>query len=220
MPRRRIRIKPSPTYIRQRLELFRDECIAMEAEGNPGSYGGAPGDDADMRRNICFWGSGRGWQLYKGWRAAWTEKYPDIELPPAPPPKAKPKRVSREQLRALVTEYKQLRPNVGDVVYFADSRKPGWNLETWTITRRRDETTGEEWNDYRDKLIYLGQNGEEAAYWLRQIIEKWKTENNISGQEPRLGTVAAVEEEEEEAEAAAPEDQSGMEPMISRKDQD
>ncbi len=210
MPRRRVRPIPSPTYVRQRLEHFRAECVSMEASGNHGYYGGAPGDDADMRRNICFWGSGRGWQLYKGWREAWAEKYPDIELPPAPPPKVKPKRVSREQLRALAKEYKQLRPNVGDVIYFGDSRKPGWNLETWTVTRRRDETTGEEWNDYRDKLIYLGQNGEEAEGSLKVLIEKWKTDNNISGQEPRLGT--KMEEE------AAVEDQSGMEPMISRKD--
>jgi hypothetical protein len=169
------------------IERYKAWCLNMEASGNHGSKSGpTASSDAATRRGICFWGTGRGWQLKRDWRAQWAIKFPHVELPPKPELPARKKPLSRKVLDGLMQEYKSYDPNVYRLEYWPEN-PAGWRLQIWSDDGTRWITTN------------IGADTHEAADTLRKRIEKWKSDHNVNGQEPQLG--------------GQPE-KSGQEPMI------
>jgi hypothetical protein len=176
------------------IKTFIDACLRMEASGNHGSRGG-PGGTVDMRRDIAFWGAGRGWQLKKNWRDICSGRWPDIVLPPRPELPPRPKSVSRKALNKLTDQYRSFRSDVGELRYDStDGRyKGGWRLEVNLTDDPETPYANADW-------IYLGSNSEDAEASLLGLIANWKKEHKVTGQEPRLGSQP---------------ERTGNEPMIS-----
>jgi hypothetical protein len=173
------------------IERYKQWCLNMEASGNHGSKSGPTSvSDVETRRGIVFWGQGRGWQLKRDWRAQWAIKFPHVELPPKPELPARIRPLPRKHLQKLVDEYQSFNPDVGYLEYWDDGDPAGWRLEVWAP----------DGNSHR--RIFIGGNTHEAAATLRNLIEKWKQDHQVSGQEPRLGGQAEV---------------SGQEPMLGGK---
>ena len=189
-----------PGQMTDKLAPFLAACLKMEASGNHGSYGGGPGGSVDMRRGIWFWGTGRGWQLYKNWRDVFAARWPDVELPPRPELPPKPLRVPRKRLDSLADQYRSFRGDVGDLEYWdrrtakhsRHNQYAGWRLMV-------NLTDANHWGD----PLYLGQNSDDAAASLCALIVNWKQEHNLTGLEPELG--------------GQPE-RTGREPVITHKD--
>lgn len=168
-------------WIVEQMPGFVKWCVAMEASGNHGAYGGGPGGNADMRAGVVFWGTGRGWQLRKGWREVFQKRFPYVELPSMPEPQSRAKSVSRKVLEKLTTEYKSFRSGIDGLEYWGrgdvqQGVHPGWRLSFW-----------EEEDDRWERWIYLGQDSEAARDTLQRLISEWKASHEINGSEPQLG---------------------------------
>ena len=173
------------------IERYKQWCLNMEASGNHGSKSGPTAyTNADYRRGIVFWGTGRGWQLKRDWREQWAIKFPHVELPPKPELPARIKPLPRKHLDRLVEEYKSYNPNIGYLEYWNDGDPRGWRIQTWK----------DDGSQYR--MWFLGGNTHEAAENLRKLIDQWKRDHNLSGHEPSLGGQA---------------ERTGQEPMISHE---
>lgn len=146
----------------QLVQDFLLHCLSMEASGNHGSYGSGPGGTVAMRRGIWFWGTGRGWQLYKNWREEFNRKWPDITLPPkpAPPPRRKP--VARARLERLVKEYRTVRPDISYLEYWPRGYVRSGEHVGWYLWLTEEAPA--------PGRIYLGQNSREAYESLKTAI--------------------------------------------------
>lgn len=176
------------------IETFKQWCIDAEASSNHGDSSDIKRfSTVDWRRGICFWGDGRGWQLFRDWRAQWAITFPHVELPPAPPPKPRIKYVSQKKLYALWKEYKSL-DTANQSLWWDDKER------CWMCDEIKHDNEGQAY--YEES--YVGANTNEAYKVIQRCIAKYLKAHGLSGQEPQLGGQA---------------ERTGLEPMIGESNE-
>lgn len=178
---------------RAAVEHFRDWCIKAEAAGNHGTSHPSH-TTIDDRRDICFHGEGRGWQLTRIWRSVWAKRFPQVELPPAPAPKPRGKYIGSKKLRGLWNQLKSLDDTLNAMWWEPEEHQ--WMGNEWMTDINR---YGEEYEFLHE--FHLGENTNEAYETIQRCIAKYLKEHNLSGQEPQI---------------AEQSDLTGNEPMIGR----